>query len=174
MLRRRGADGRSKGRSSFDPTRVPARPYYSARIHGRKLPVPRYNGYCDARNTYLYRKCVLFHRPRQRVQRIDRPVLCPRSAFCIFHFRGDGRERGGGAPEALQNAISGLGCWSDFSSRTRSEGGRMPGIQCVFGSTSIGRRVSTKGKESLVSVTQNGFRVINATNRARSSRVVTR
>lgn len=42
----------------------------------------------------------------------------------------------------------------------------MPGVQCVFGSTSIGRRVSTKGKESLVSVTQNGFRVINATNRA--------
>lgn len=122
------------------------------------------------RGTRIYTESAYCFTGRDNVYKKDRSpgARCvPVSLFVFFIF--EGRE---GAPEALQNAISGLDCWSDFSLRTRNEGGRMPSVQCVFGSTSIGRRVSTKGKESLVSVTQNGFRVINATNRAQSSRMV--
>lgn len=84
--------------------------------------------YCDARNTYLYPKVRIVSPAATTCTKGSiAPVSCPRFAFCIFHFR-----RTGGTPEALQNAISGLGCWSDFSLRTRSEGGRNAGRSMRF------------------------------------------
>lgn len=99
-------------RSSFDPARVPALPCRSRTkvtpVRSPPLPLSfslgRRGPVIVMRGTYLYRKCVLFHRPRQRVQRTARcrasfphPSPFParaRYAFYIFHFPSSAREGG--------------------------------------------------------------------------------
>jgi len=78
----------------------------------------RAGGYCDARNIFIPKVRIVS--PAATTCTKDRPpgVAPLRAAFYIFHFRdraGGAATRGAPYPEALQNAISGLGCWSDFS-----------------------------------------------------------
>lgn len=55
-------DGRSRGRSSFDLTRVPARPCYPDESYSSRSTTV-----IVMRGTYLYRKRVLFHWSRHSV-----------------------------------------------------------------------------------------------------------
>lgn len=92
------------------------------------------------RGTYLYRKRVLFHWSRHNVYKGPTArcrTLRARSPLFLYFFTpeiGDrGRGTGAVAPEALQNAISGLDYWSDFSYEQEARVAKHAGVQCVFG-----------------------------------------
>jgi len=145
---------------------------YSSR--GRAGRGGRGRGVIVMRGTYLYRKCVLFHRPRQRVQRTDRPVSRPSARLFIFFTFGIARGRGGSTRGAVSRSITKRNfrprLLERFFVRLRGEGGRTRRALNAFStrhqSLAAGAR-EHKGKESLVSVVQNGFRVINAAKRTR-------
>lgn len=133
------------------------------------------------RGTYLYRKCVLFHRPRQRVQRTRCPCV-PLPLFYIFftfeiaETRQRTRRRGGegesGERERSQKhyktQFPGAAAGAIFraserttdrvTERGRANRGEGGGSSMRFSSTSIGRTMVQRGRIPLVSAAQNGFR----------------
>lgn len=172
--RRRGADGRTiEGTVIFWPYARSCLPVLSGTDPRTKVTRPVSTMVIVMRGTYLYRKRVLFHWSRHSVYKgsTDRPVSCPPRAPFFLYFSLSRSVIGQGQgercsqkhyktqfPDAAAGAI--------FRT-SEKRGWPSAGVQCVFRSTSIGCRANTKGRESLVSVTQNGFRVINTWNAGR-------
>lgn len=184
-------DGRTDERA-FEGTGhllTPRRPYARYVLPGTdprtKVTRPAIGrGYCDARNIFIPKVRIVS--PAATTCTKDQPLgVAPlRAAFYIFHFRdrgrggGDGGDTGRGQQgDAVARSITkrnfrAVAAGAIFRPRARSEGDR---TRWTFNDVlDINRlpRARHKGKESLVSVTQNGFRVINAAKRnvARSRR----
>lgn len=134
-------DGRWKGRSSFDLTRIPACPCYPARIRGRKLFVPWYDGYCDTWNIFIPKARIVSLVATQRVQRTDRPVSCP-PLFLYFPLSRSDRDKGDTVVRSITKRNFRTRLLERFFVQTRKRGWPSASVQCF--STSIDCRVGTK------------------------------
>lgn len=107
------------------------------------------------RGTYLYRKRVLFHWSRHSVYK--GPVSCP-PLFLYFSLSRSSGDKGDAVARSITKRNFRTRLLERFFVRARvTERGRSMRFQVDI--SRLPRQ--HKGKESLVSVTQNGFRVIN-------------
>lgn len=116
-------DGRWKGRSSFDLTCIPVCLYYPARIRGRKLLVPRYDGYCDARNIFIPKARIVSLVATQRVQRTARCRAL--RSFLYFSLSRSSRDKGDAVGRSITKRNFRTRLLERFFVRARSEGGRV-------------------------------------------------
>lgn len=103
------------------------------------------------RGTYLYRKRVLFHWSRHNMYK-GPTARCRalRARSALLYFLLPRLVTGAVAPEALQNAISGLDCRNDFSYEQEARVAKHAGVQCAFGRhRSAAARAQRKGVVSI-------------------------
>jgi len=114
-------------------------------------------GVIVTRGTYLYRKCVLFHRPRQRVQRTDRPVSRPSAPLFIFFTFGIAREgrqhEGRRIQKHYKTQFPASAAGAIFRAAERRGWANAAGAQCVLDETSIVCRGRARAqREGVVSI----------------------
>lgn len=126
-------------------------------------------GYCDARNIFIPKVRIVS--PAATTCTKDRPpgVAPLRIAFYIFHFRDEGAgkgQEGHRSQKHYKTQFPGSTAGAIFRA---SERRGWLNARRAFNAFSARHQSVTarehKGKESLVSVTQNGFHVINASKR---------